>query len=254
MMRKCGKISMKGLSKLEQDFAHLNRLTMMGELAASLAHEITQPIAAARNNARAALNFLNRKPPDLDEVEEALGCVVDDADRAGAIIDRIRDHIKKAPPRTAHFDINGTVREVVELGRSAIENSNVSIQMQLAEGLPRIRGDRVQMQQVILNLILNAVEAMATIDNGRRELLISTENENRSDVVVVVRDTGPGIEQKRRERIFDAFYTTKSNGIGMGLWICRSIVSAHGGALWMEAIEPRGAVFKILLPRAEMHL
>jgi C4-dicarboxylate-specific signal transduction histidine kinase len=245
-------VSTKGRDELKQDFAHLNRLTMMGELVASLAHEITQPIAAARNNARAALNFLNKNPPDLNEVEEALGCVVDDADRAGAIIDRIRDHIKKAPPRTAHFDLNGTVREVVGLGRSAIENNEVSIRIQLAEGLRQIRGDRVQMQQVILNLILNAVEAMATLDNGMRELHISTENGNHGDVVVAVRDSGPGIDPKRRERIFDAFYTTKANGMGMGLWICRSIVSAHGGALWMEATEPRGVVFKVLLPCTEM--
>ena len=153
----------------------MNRLSMMGELAASLAHEIKQPIAAARNNARAALNFLDKQPPDLGEVREALGCVVGDADRAGDIIDRIRDHIKKAPPRKDRFDLNEAINEVIVLARSAITKNGVSVQTRLAEGLLPVQGDRVQLQQVVLNLILNAVEAMGSVEAGPRELLISTE-------------------------------------------------------------------------------
>ena len=163
------------LRQLESDLAHMNRLSMMGELAASLAHEITQPIATARNNARAALNFLDKQPPDLGEVREALGCVVGDADRAGDIIDRIRDHIKKAPPRKDRFDLNEAINEVIVLARSAITKNGVSVQTRLAEGLVPVEGDRVQLQQVVLNLILNAVEAMSTVEAGARELLISTE-------------------------------------------------------------------------------
>ena len=159
----------RALARLEQmqsDFAHMNRVSMMGELAASLSHEITQPIASARNNARAAQNFLDMQPPDLGEVREALGCVVGDADRAGDIIDRIRDHIKKAPPRKEHFDLNEAINEVIVLARSAIIRNGVSVQTRLAEGLSPVHGDRVQLQQVVLNLILNAVEAMGSVEAG----------------------------------------------------------------------------------------
>src|SRR5208337_2284276 len=156
------------LRQLESDLAHMNRLSMMGELAASLAHEITQPIAAARNNARAALNFLDKHPPELGEVGEALGCVVGDADRAGVIVDRIRDHIKKAPPQKHRFDLNEAINEVIVLARSAIAENGVSVQTRLTEGLAPVEGDRVQLQQVILNLILNAAEAMSAFDAGGR--------------------------------------------------------------------------------------
>ena len=242
------------LRQLESDLAHMNRLSMMGELAASLAHEITQPIAAARNNARAALNFLDKQPPDLGEVREALGCVVGDADRAGDIIDRIRDHIKKAPPRKHRFDLNEAINEVIVLARSAIAENGVSVQTRLSEGLAPVEGDRVQLQQVILNLILNAVEAMSAVDEGARELLISTEQSQTNGVLVAVRDSGPGIDPEHIERVFDAFYTTKSSGVGMGLSICRSIIDAHGGRLWADANEPRGAVFQFTLPGAEKEL
>ena len=241
----------EGLRQLESDLAHMNRLSMMGELTASLAHEITQPIASARNNARAALNFLDEQPPDLGEVREALGCVVGDADRAGAIVDRIRDHIKKAPPRKHRFDLNEAINEVIVLARSAIGKYGVSVQTRLTEGLTPVEGDRVQLQQVILNLILNAVEAMSAVDEGVRELLISTEQSWTNGVLVAARDSGPGIDPEHIERVFDAFYTTKSSGVGMGLSICRSIIDGHGGRLWADANEPRGAVFQFTLPSPE---
>jgi len=239
------------LRQLESDLAHMNRLSVMGELTASLAHEITQPIASARNNARAAQNFLNKQAPDLGDVIEALGCVVADADRAGAIVDRIRDQIKKAPPRKDHFDLNAAINEITVLARGAIMQNGISVQTRLAEGLFPVHGDHVQLQQVLMNLLLNAVEAMGDSQAGSRELLISTEQDHKG-VLVAVRDSGPGIDSSQLERVFDTFYTTKSSGMGMGLSICRSIIAAHGGWLWAEANEPRGAVFRFTLPNAQL--
>ena len=235
------------LEQMQSNFAHMNRVSMMGEWAAELSHEISQPIGAARNNARAAMRFLDRSPSDPVKVREALACVVDDTDRAGDIIDRIRDHIKKAPPRKEHFDLNEAIDEVIVLGQNAIIKNGVWVQTRLAEGLFPVHGDRVQLQQVVLNLLLNAVEAMGSTEAGARELLISTEQDHRG-VLVAVRDSGPGIDPSHLERVFDTFYTTKSNGMGMGLSICRSIIDAHGGRLWAEANEPRGAIFQFTLP------
>jgi hypothetical protein len=234
--------------ELESELAHMNRLSVMGELAASLAHEITQPIASARNNARAALNFLDRQPPDLDEVREALDSVVGDADRAGAIIGRIRDQMKKAPLRKDRFDLNEAINEVIVLARGEITKNGVSVDTHLTEGALSVQGDRVQLQQVVLNLVMNAVEAMGSVQEGPRELSISTEQTQANGVLVAVRDSGPGIDPENIERVFEAFYTTKSSGVGMGLSICRSIIDAHGGRMWAEANEPRGAVFQFTLP------
>jgi PAS domain S-box-containing protein len=236
------------LRQLESDLAHMNRVSMMGELAASLSHEIAQPIGSARNNARAALNFLGMQPPDLSEVGEALNCVVGDTDRAGKIVGRIRDHIKKTHPRKERFDLNEAVNEVLLLAQSAITENEVSVRTRLAEGPLAAYGDRVQLQQVVLNLVLNAVEAMASVEARARLLLISTEQNRADEVLVAIRDTGPGIEPDHLERIFEAFYTTKSDGVGMGLAICRSIITAQGGRIWAETKKPRGAVFLFTLP------
>jgi PAS domain S-box-containing protein len=240
----------EALRELESNFAHTNRVSMMGELAASLSHEITQPIASARNNARAAQNFLDRKPPDLGEVREALASVVGDVDRAGDIVDRIREHMKKAPTRKERFDLNEAISEVIVFARSVTFRNGVSVQTRLADGLLSVQADRVQLQQVVLNLILNAVEAMSSVEGGARELLISTEQDY-AGVIVVVRDSGPGIDPTHLERVFEAFYTTKSSGMGMGLSVCRSIIEAHGGRLWAAANEPRGAVFQFTLAGAQ---
>src|SRR5215471_11530771 len=235
------------LQQMQSDFAHMNRVSMMGELAASLSHEIAQPVASARNNARAAQNFLKMQPPDLGEVGEALSSVVGDADRAADIIHRIREQIKKTPPRKERFDLNAAINEVIVLAQSVTHRNGVSVQTRLADGLVQIQGDRVQLQQVLLNLVLNAAEAMSSVEEGARELLISTE-QNQAGVLVAVRDSGPGIDPANLDRVFDAFYTTKSSGTGMGLSICRSIIHAHGGKLWVEANEPRGAAFQFTLP------
>jgi C4-dicarboxylate-specific signal transduction histidine kinase len=239
------------LRRLESDLAHMNRLDMMGQQAASLAHEITQPIAAARNYARAALNFLDQQSPDLGEVKRTLGSVLGAADRSGEIIERIRDCIKKAPPRMTRFDLNHAIDEVIALGRSAITRNGVSVQTLLAEGVTPVQGDRVQLQQVVLNLVLNAVEAMGSVEAEKRELLITTEQNQAKAVLVRVHDSGPGIDSENLERVFDAFYTTKTSGMGMGLSICRSIIDAHGGRLWASVNEPRGAVFQFTLPDVE---
>jgi C4-dicarboxylate-specific signal transduction histidine kinase len=179
---------------------------------------------------------------------------VDDADRAGDIIDRLRDHIKKAPPRNDRFDLNKAIDEVIELAQSAITKNEVSVRTRLAAGLFPVHGDRVQLQQVVLNLILNAVEAMGSVEAGARELLISSEQSQTGGVLAAVRDTGPGIAPDHLGRVFEPFYTTKSSGVGMGLSICRSIIDAHGGRLWANANAPRGALFQFTLPSAEKEL
>jgi PAS domain S-box-containing protein len=238
------------LRTVQAELAHVSRVMTLGQLTASIAHEVNQPIGSARNNARAALNFLDRSPPDLGEVREALGCIVADADRAGGIIDRIRDQIKKAPPRCDRFDLNQAIEEVIGLAQSTITENGVSVQSRLASGMAPVQGDRVQLQQVVLNLILNAVEAMSSVGADGRELLISTEQSEANGTLVVVRDSGPGIDPKHLELVFEAFYSTKS-GMGMGLSICRSIIAAHGGRLWAAASEPKGALFQFMLPNAE---
>jgi len=202
-----------------------------------------------RNNARAALNFLDRQ--DLGEVRAMLECVVADADRAGDIVHRIRDQIKKTPPKKDRIDLNEAVNEVILLARSAITENDVSVQTLLTEGLLLVQADRVQVQQVVSNLIFNAVEAMGSVEGGPRELLIRTEQHQPNGVLVAVRDSGLGIDPEHLDRVFEAFYTTKSNGVGMGLSICRSIIEAHGGRLWAGANEGRGAVFRFTLPNAE---
>jgi PAS domain S-box-containing protein len=242
------------LRQLESDLAHMHRLSMMGELAASLAHEIAQPIAAARNNARAALHFSDRSSIDLGQVREALTCVVDDTDRAGQILERIRDHIKKAPPRKERVDLNQAITDVIALAQGAIIKNGVSVITRLTEGLPHVQADRVQVQQVVLNLVLNAVEAMSLVKKGERELTISADRYEVGGILVTVRDSGPGIDSKHLDRVFDAFYTTKSSGVGMGLSICRSIINAHGGWLWADVNASRGAVFRFTLPGADMEL
>jgi PAS domain S-box-containing protein len=233
---------------LQMELAHANRLATMGQLAASIAHEVNQPIGAMRNNAHAALRFLAGDPPDMAEVTEALECVVKETYRAGDIIGRIRDQIKKAPPRMESVDLNDAIEEVIALVRGELSKNRVSVRTQLAQGLSPVHGDRVQLQQVMLNLILNAMEAMSGVADGVRELVISTESGQPSGLLVAVADSGPGVTSEDRERIFESFYTTKAGGVGIGLSICRSIIEAHGGRLWSDSHRPRGAVLSFTLP------
>ncbi|HKN27473.1 MAG TPA: PAS domain S-box protein, partial [Roseiarcus sp.] len=234
--------------EMQTELAHANRVATMGQLTASIAHEVNQPLAAARINAASGLRFLSRNPPDLEEVGEALERVVKNADRGGEIIGRIRALIKKAPPRKDGVAINDAILEVVALTRGEATKNGVSVRTRLAEGLPIIEGDRVQLQQVILNLIVNAIEAMSEANEAPRELLISTGKTEPDAVFVAVQDTGPGLTPENLERLFDAFYTTKVDGMGMGLSICRSIIEAHGGRLWATANSPHGAIFQFTVP------
>jgi C4-dicarboxylate-specific signal transduction histidine kinase len=234
----------------QNKLAHANRVTAMGHLTASIAHEVNQPIAASVTNAQAALRWLDSQPPDLNEVRQALARIVQDGNRAGDVVGRIRDLIKKRPPRQDRLDINGTIREVIDFTHGEAVKSGVSVQTELTDGLPAIQGDRVQLQQVMLNLIINAVEAMSGVEEGSRELLISSAKAEFGGVLVAVRDSGPGLPPATLEHLFDAFYTTKSGGMGIGLSICRSIIEAHGGRVWATSNTPRGAVFQLNLPCA----
>ena len=236
------------LRALQMDLAHANRLATMGQLAASIAHEVNQPIGAARNNAHAALRFLAGEPPDLAEVREAIECVVNDTYRAGDIISRIRDQVKKVPPRKTAVDLNEAIEEVIALVRGELSKHRVPVKMRLSQGLSTVHADRVQLQQVMLNLILNAIEAIISVDDDARELVVSTDSSPAEGLQVAIGDSGPGVAVEDRERIFEFFFTTKADGVGIGLSICRSIIDAHSGRLWVDTHEPRGAVFSFTLP------
>jgi PAS domain S-box-containing protein len=237
------------LREAQAELAHVNRVTTTGQLAASIAHEVAQPVAASVTNANAALRWLAAEPPDLDETRLALSRIVRDGRRASDILGRIRALVRKAPPRKDQLDINEMITEVLALTRAELRRNRISARTELASALEPIHGDRVQLQQVLLNLILNAIEAMSGAEEGLRNLLITTEEGDANTVRVSVRDTGPGLPPEAHARLFEAFYTTKSSGMGMGLSICRSIVEAHGGRVWATANEPRGAVFQFTLPR-----
>ena len=233
--------------EVQMELAHANRVATMGQLTASIAHEVNQPIAAVATNAHAALRWLQATPPDLEEVGQALGRIGENAARAGEIIGRIRSLVKKTPLHKEALAINAAISEVIALLHGEVVKSGVVVRTQLAAGLSLVQGDRVQLQQVVLNLILNAIEAMHGISAGSRELWVSTES-TAEGVCVSVRDLGPGLDPAKLERMFEAFYTTKPRGLGMGLAICRSIVETHGGRLWADANEPQGAVFQFTLP------
>jgi C4-dicarboxylate-specific signal transduction histidine kinase len=241
-------LATEALRETQVDLAHVDRITTIGRLTASIAPEVTQPIAAIVTNAQAARHFLNRRPPDLDEVRQALDCIVREAYRASDVIYRIRGLLKEAPPKRERAEINGAIRDVLELTRGEATKNGVSVRTQFVEPSPVVQADLVQLQQVILNLIINAVEAMSSMREGARELLICTEKAESNDALVAVRDSGPGLNLKSADRLFEAFSTTKVQGTGMGLAICRSIIEAHGGQMWAGANEPRGAVFQFTVP------
>jgi PAS domain S-box-containing protein len=234
--------------RAEAELAHANRVATMGQLTASIAHEVNQPIAALLTNAETAVRWLARQPPNLDKAKPLIDRIISDGKRAAEIISRIRDLSKKATVQKKGLEINETILDIIGLARVRMSDSGVLAEMRLAEGLPHILGDRVQLQQVVLNLIMNAIDALSEVREGSRELLISTSEVESGSVLVAVSDTGPGVSPGNAERIFEAFYTTKPGGLGMGLSICRSIVEAHGGRLWATPNQPQGAVFCMMLP------
>jgi C4-dicarboxylate-specific signal transduction histidine kinase len=239
-------LASEALREAQTELAHVNRVTTMGQLAASIAHELNQPIAAAVTNAYAALRWLGMQPPDLAETRQALAQIAEDGKRAGEVIHRIRGLIRKERPRKDDVEINAAILEVIALTRGELGKNGISLETELAESLPLIQGDRVQLQQVILNLTMNAVEAMS--GSASRELLVTTSYDGSSCIRVAIQDSGPGLRPESFERLFDAFYTTKGNGMGMGLSICRSIVEAHGGQIWPSRIDGPGATFLFTLP------
>ncbi|MEH2567841.1 PAS domain S-box-containing protein [Bradyrhizobium sp. AZCC 2289] len=237
----------ESLRTVEAELAHVSRVTTLGQLTSSITHEVNQPITAAVTYALAARRFLSAEPPNLREADDALSLIVKEGNRAGEVVGRIRALIKKAPARKDAVAINDAILEVIALTRTEATKNSVSVRTQLAEDLPRVQGDRVQLQQVLLNLIINAIEAMRDVGEEQRELLISARNEP-DGVSVEVRDSGPGFAPAALERVFEAFYTTKPGGLGLGLSICRSIIEAHNGRLWASPNLPRGASFQFALP------
>ncbi|MNM76607.1 Sensor histidine kinase TmoS [compost metagenome] len=228
--------------------AHVNRVTTMGQLTASISHELKQPIGACAMNASAGLRWLGAVPPNLEEARLAFERINKDARQASDMMSHIRDLFKNAPLQKEGVQINEAIREVISLTRGEVVQHGVAVQMQLAEDLPPVKGDRVQLQQALLNLIMNAVEAMSTVEDGPRELTVRTAADADHTVVVTVRDSGPGVPPEHAARLFEPFCTTKSSGMGMGLTICRSIIQAHGGTLELCENEARGAVFQFTVP------
>jgi C4-dicarboxylate-specific signal transduction histidine kinase len=241
----------EALRRTQAELAHVNRVTTMGRLAAPISHEINQPITAVVTNANAGLLWLAAQPPDLDEVRDAFDRIIKAGKQAGEVIGRIRALMDKAPPCKEDLRINEAVLEVIAMTHGELVKNGVALQTQLAAGLPLVQGDRVKLQQVILNLIINAIEAMSGVGEGSRELVIRTGRDESSGVIVAVQDSGPGLHPERFDRVFDPFYTTKPGSMGMGLSICRSIVEAHGGRVWVCRTADPGVTVQFTLSVSE---
>jgi C4-dicarboxylate-specific signal transduction histidine kinase len=242
------------LRRTEADLAHVTRVTTVGELTASIAHEVNQPLTAIVNNANACLNLLDGGGKSLDEVRAALTEITEDGERAGAIIERIRALVKKSPPRLAPCDFRSVVRNVLALALNESTARGVAVRTELFETLPLIMGDEVQLQQVLLNLAMNGMEAMDDVEKTRRLLVIGArpdERDGKAGLTVDVRDSGAGLKAGDMDKIFEAFYSTKSDGLGMGLAISRSIIESHGGRLWATSNDGQGATFSFWLPTLE---
>jgi C4-dicarboxylate-specific signal transduction histidine kinase len=237
----------EALRQAQADLAHVNRVTTIGELTASLAHEINQPIAAAVTNANTCLRWLTRDHPDVEEARAAAMRIVKDGTRAAEIISRIRLLFKKGIPQQEFVDLNEVIREMVVVLHSEASRYSISVRTEFAEDLPQIMGDRVQLQQVMMNLIMNSIDAMKDMD-GKRELIIKSQRAENEELIVSVSDTGVGVPPQQADQIFNAFFTTKVHGTGMGLRISRSIIESHGGRLWAAGNSPRGASFYFTLP------
>jgi len=233
-----------GDGSLDMELAYVNRVTAIGKLV----HPVKEPITAAVINAQAALRWLETEPPNLDEAREALSQSVQQGRRAGDIIHQVQAFMRRTPPRKCKFDLNDAILEVAALTEAQAVGHGVSLQNLLVGGLPWLEANRVQLQQVVLNLIQNAIEALAGMTEGRRELQIGTSKDASNGLIVTVRDSGPGLDETSPERFFEPFYTTKPEALGLGLSISRSIVESHGGQLWASSNIPQGAVFQFTLP------
>jgi len=238
----------EALQKSQAELAHITRVMTLGELMASIAHEVNQPLAAVVTNAQACLRWLALEPPRPDEARAAVERIVRDSNRASEVIQRIRALVKKTDPQMVALDINDVIREAISLERREMLSRQVSLRTELASALPQVLGDRVQLQQVVINLVMNALEAMALVTNRPRDILIRSQRDDSNEVLVAVRDSGMGIDSENAERLFNAFFTTKPTGMGMGLSISRSIIAAHGGRLWASPNADHGSTFQFTLP------
>jgi PAS domain S-box-containing protein len=243
-----GKRAEEQLNLLRAELAHVTRVTTVGELTAAIAHEVNQPLTGLVISGNACLRWLSGETPNLPAARRAVERMINDGSRAGEVISRIRAMVKKSPPRRDKLNINSTLMEVIALVRGEVQSNNISLRTEFCDGLPLVSGDRIQLQQVILNLIMNAIDAMSGIAHPQRELLVASAKDGPSNVLVTVRDSGTGLDQTSLDRLFDAFYTTKAHGMGMGLAISRAIVEAHRGELWAMPNVPQGAIFQFRLP------
>jgi two-component system, LuxR family, sensor kinase FixL len=241
----------EALRQAQSDLARMNRVLVIGELTASIAHEVKQPISAVAMNAQVGMLWLDVQPPALDEVRRALASISKDSDRAVEVLQRIRDLVKKVPSRIERWDLHDAIGEVVALTHPEMQRNGVVLRRDLSSDASLIMGDRVQLQQVMINLIINGIEAMTDVHDRPRELTIRTVSVTPTMAIVEVRDTGTGVDPRDLDRLFQSFYTTKAEGIGMGLSISRNIVEAHGGQLEAVPNEPRGAIFRFTLPTEE---
>jgi C4-dicarboxylate-specific signal transduction histidine kinase len=235
-----------GLRKAQSELAHANRVTTMGELSASLAHEINQPISGAIVNASTCLRRLDREPPDLEGARTAATRIIRDANRAAEIINRVKLFFRKGVVTKESVDVNEVIRDMEILLRNEAIQHSVSVQTKLAANLPLIAADRVQLQQVLMNLMINGIEAMKSVD-GQRQLTLGTQSDSNEQLLISVEDTGIGLPLNQVDQMFNAFFTTKEHGTGMGLRISQTIIEAHGGRLWATDNHPRGASFHFTL-------
>jgi C4-dicarboxylate-specific signal transduction histidine kinase len=238
----------ESLHKAQADLAHATRVTTLGELAASIAHEINQPLTAVATSGNACLRWLNRDPPDLNAARQAVARIVQDAHRAGDVIRSLRALTVKSGPQFTKLDLNVAIQEVLALTRSDLQRHGVALHMDLSPHLHPVMADRVQVQQVLLNLIANAMDAMADVTDHPKVLAITSQPAQPDGVLIAVEDTGTGFDSAAADQIFAPFYTTKSSGMGMGLSICKTIIEAHGGQLWAKSNQPHVAIFQFWLP------
>ena len=239
------------LRAAQAELTHVTRMTTMGELVASIAHEVNQPLGAIVSNGHACVRLLSREEPDVEKSRQVIERIIGDGMRAGEVIKRIRDLLHKTSPEKVPMNINETIQQVVALVESDVLSSGIKLQTELVEDLPKVVGDRVQLQQVILNLILNGKDAMSGVKIDPRELLITSRQSKSGEVAVAVRDSGAGLDPKNVERMFDPFFTTKPEGMGLGLSISRTIIEAHGGTLWATQNETAGATIQFTLQPAQ---
>jgi C4-dicarboxylate-specific signal transduction histidine kinase len=239
------------LHQIRAQLTHVARVTTLGELTASIAHEVNQPLAGVVSSGNACLRWLDNQPPDIEKARNSVNRLIRDANRASQVVVRVRDLAKNAPTQKGPLNINETVEEIVALTRREVMENQISLTTELSKEIPLILADRIQLQQVILNLTINAIEALSALSDGPRKLFVITERDQTGGVCLTVADSGPGLDPDRLEDIFDAFYTTKREGMGMGLAVSRSIIEAHQGRLWATPNKPSGAKFQFMLPQDE---